>query len=109
LFSGKPIRVEGSSFVKHVQKTSVPVIVDFWAPWCVPCKMMAPVFEEAATRLEPHCRLLKLNTEEDGDTAARYRIQSIPTIAMFKGGREAVRKSGAVDLQNLIRWVQSNL
>ncbi len=83
--------------------------MDFWAPWCGPCKMMAPVFQEAAGKLEPRVRLVKLNTEEDQRTAAFYRIQSIPTIVLFKNGREKARKAGAVDLKNLIGWVNANV
>ncbi len=85
------------------------MVVDFWAPWCGPCRTMAPHFERAAAMLEPRVRLVKLNTEEAQQTAARYGIRSIPTLVMFRGGKEVARQSGAVDANTLVNWVRNQL
>ena len=109
LFAGRPAELTETSFDKHIGRNDIPVVVDFWAPWCGPCKMMAPHFEKAAGELEPNVRLAKLNTDEAQSLAARYRIQGIPTIAVFKGGKEVARKSGAMGGADIVRWVQSNV
>jgi thioredoxin 2 len=107
LFQGAPIELTDASFGQHVGKSDLPVVVDFWAPWCAPCRMMAPVFEEAARRLEPRLRFAKLNTEEQQETAARYGIRSIPTLIVFKGGREVARQAGALDRRSLDKWLEA--
>lgn len=109
LFTGYPLELNSSNFDRHVARSDIPVIVDFWAPWCGPCKMMAPAFSQAAARLEPRLRLAKLNTEQEQSIAGRYRIRSIPTLIIFKHGREFARQSGAMSGADIIRWIQTNV
>lgn len=106
LFTGKAIKVDGDGLKRHIQKNHLPVLVDFWAPWCAPCKMMAPIFEQVAGEVEPRVRFLKLNTEDYPDAAAPLGIRSIPTLILFKQGREAARVSGAMDKTGLTNWLQ---
>lgn len=109
LFDGHPLELDPASFDKHVGRSEIPVLVDFWAPWCGPCRMMAPAFAEAARQLEPQVRLAKLNTEEHQALAGRFGIRSIPTLALFRNGREVARQAGAMDTANIVRWVKSSL
>ena len=107
LFTAHAIELHGASFERHVSASDIPLVVDFWAPWCAPCRVMAPQFEKAAAALEPKVRLAKLNTEAEQAIAARYGIRSIPTLVMFRKGSEIARQSGAMDGPSLIRWVRS--
>lgn len=109
LFTGHPVELSDQSFAKHVKNDGIPLVVDFWASWCAPCKMMAPHFEAAARQLEPRVRLAKLNTEEAQQTAAQFGIRSIPTVAIFKNGQEVARQAGAMDARTLNNWIQSHL
>jgi len=109
LFAGHPIALTDQTFDRHLTRSELPLVVDFWAAWCGPCKMMAPFFEQAATDLEPHVRLAKVNTDDNPMLAQRYQINSIPTTALFKGGREVARQPGAMNLPQLLQWIKSNV
>jgi len=110
LFDGHPLALDAASFDKHIGRSHVPVLVDFWAPWCGPCRMMAPSYEQAAGLLEPQVRVAKLNTEEAQAIAARFHIRSIPTLALFVGGKEVARQAGAFrSAQDIADWTRSHL
>ena len=107
LFTGHPIVLTDQTFDPHLTRGDVPLVVDFWAAWCGPCRMMAPFFEQIAAELEPSFRFAKVNTDENPRLAQRYGINSIPTTALFKGGREVARQAGAMNLAQLRQWIQS--
>lgn len=108
LFVGAPVELDAQSFDIHAGRSGIPLVVDFWAPWCGPCRMMAPAFAQVARELEPDYRLAKVNTEEQQALAARFGIRSIPTLAIYREGREIARQAGAMDAGKLKQWIRAN-
>ena len=109
MFTGHPIEVNEEAFGRHVADNDIPVLVDVWAPWCGPCRAMAPMFERAAQQLEPKVRLLKLNSDNAPALSSRLNISGIPTLLLMRAGREIARQAGAMDARSIIAWTEANL
>ena len=107
LFQARPVELTAANFDRQIGRSDIPVLIDFWAPWCGPCKVMAPQFEQAARTLEPRFRLARVDTETQQALGARFDIRSIPTLVLFRGGREIARQAGAMGAADIQRWVEA--
>lgn len=108
LFEGQPADVSATILEKHIAKSDIPVLVDVWAPWCGPCKVMGPQFEAATKRAEPAFRFVKLNSDDNQALSGRLGVRGIPTMIMFMGGREVARVSGAMSSSDILKWADQN-
>jgi len=108
LFTGEPQNLTQATMAKVIANSDLPVVVDFWAPWCGPCQMMGPIFSKMTSELEPYVRMTKVNTEQEQQLGAQFGIRSIPTLAIFKNGKEVARQSGVLQPAQLKAWIQAN-
>ena len=106
LFEGEPVALDQARFAKHVAASDLPLVVDFWASWCGPCRAMAPIFARAAAELEPNARFIKVDVDANPGLAAQYGVQSIPALFVYQGGKVAARQAGVTDAATLRSWVQ---
>jgi thioredoxin 2 len=109
VLTGEPVALDAASFAAHVERATLPALVDFWAPWCGPCRMMAPALERTAAMRATELRVSKVNIDEQQQLAARFGIRSIPTLILFREGREIARQTGAVDAHSLSQWLDRAL
>jgi thioredoxin 2 len=109
LFQNQPLDVDPAGFERHTSANTIPVLVDVWAPWCGPCKMMGPMYERAARELEPRVRLIKLNMDNAPQVAARYGIQAVPTLMLLRAGKLIAQEPGARDSQGIVAWTRQKL
>jgi thioredoxin 2 len=109
LFQNQPVEVDPAGFERHTASNTIPVLVDVWAPWCGPCRMMGPMYERAARELEPAVRLVKLNMDNAPQIAARYGIQAVPTLMLLKAGKLIAQEAGARDSQGIVAWTRQKL
>ncbi len=109
VFPGHPIDLNAGNFMQHINRNDIPVVVDFWAPWCGPCKTMAPWYSDAAEKLEPRVRFAKLNTENEQAIGAKFNVRSIPTLILFRKGKEIARNAGAMQSAQIVNWIQAQL
>jgi thioredoxin 2 len=109
LFDARPVAVDAEAFAKHVKANDIAVLVDVWAPWCGPCRMMSPMFEAAASELEPQVRLLKLNADEAPQVAAELNVSGIPALLLLRGGRVVARSAGVMDARHIVSWTRGHL
>lgn len=107
LFSGKPIELTSANFAAHANKSDLPLVVDFWASWCGPCKNFAPIFDQVTQELEPQFRFGKINTEQQQQLAAQFNIRSIPTLMIFKQGKVLAQQAGAFPKPALVQWLSN--
>lgn len=110
LFEGRPLPLnDATRFAKHAENSDIPLVIDFWAAWCAPCRAMAPIFEQAAVRLEPRVRLAKVDIEAAPELADRFSVRSVPSLVLVRRGREVARTAGVMPLPQLVAWVQQHV